>query len=151
MESLSQVAVDLGDRQIAGVPRQAFSQDLELLGVAGAGPGPHGVVKREVVKSHWAKALAGEDSSQKKWVDSTPPDMPYNRNMFRGTPSSIVYSTLQSALAWVFLRDHPILRLAYFAALTLFLWLNRLGDVCTLLVLGQLGEAIKEVSRGRNP
>jgi hypothetical protein len=77
--------------------------------------------------------------------------MLYNRYMSKGTPSSIVYSTLQSALAWCFLRDHPILRLAYFAALTLFLWLNRLGDVCTLLALGQFAEALKELSRARKP
>jgi len=69
--------------------------------------------------------------------------------MHPSTPSSIVYGTLCSALAWVFLRDHPILRLAYLAALTLFLWMNRLGDVCTLVVLGQFAEAVKEFSRSR--
>jgi hypothetical protein len=74
----------------------------------------------------------------------TPLQSSYNPNMFTGTPSSIVYSTLRSALVWCVLRDHRILRLAFLAALTLSLWLNRLGLVCTLLVLGHLGEAIKE-------
>lgn len=77
------------------------------------------------------------------WV-STPLRMHYNPHMLKGTPSSIVYGTLYSALAWVSLRDWQILRLAFLAALTAALWLNRLGLVCTLLVLGQLGEALKE-------
>lgn len=75
---------------------------------------------------------------------ATPTHMRYNPHMRQSTPSSIGYSTVKRALAWVFLREHPILRLAFFAALTTALWLNRLGAVCTLLVLGQLGEAIKE-------
>ena len=70
--------------------------------------------------------------------------MRYNPHMRPSTPSSIGYSTLKSALAWVFLRDHRILRLAFLAALTTALWLNRVGAVCTLLVLGHLSEAIKE-------
>ncbi len=74
----------------------------------------------------------------------TPLQSSYNPNMLTGTPSSIVYSTLRSALVWCVLRDHRILRLAFLAALTLSLWLNRLGLVCTLLVLGHLGDAIKE-------
>lgn len=74
----------------------------------------------------------------------TPPGNRYNQLMSKGTPSSIVYSTLRSALVWCVLQDHRILRLAFLAALTLSLWLNRLGLVCTLLVLGHLGEAIKE-------
>ncbi len=71
--------------------------------------------------------------------------------MAKSTPSSIVYGTVAGALAWVFSRDFTILRTAYLACLTAALWLNRTGLVCTLLVLGQLGEALKEVSRGRNP
>lgn len=81
----------------------------------------------------------------------TPRRMRYDRHLLPSTPSSIVYGTLRSALAWVFLREHKILRLAFLAALTTALWLNRMGLVCTLLVLGHLGEALKEVSRGRNP
>ena len=76
---------------------------------------------------------------------STPPNNRYNQQMSKSTPSSIVYSTLRSALVWCVLRDHRILRLAFLAALTTALWLNRLGLVCTLLVLGHLGEAIKEL------
>lgn len=82
--------------------------------------------------------------SPKAGAMETPQRIPYNPQMLTGTPSSIVYSTLRSALVWCVLRDHRILRLAFLAALTTALWLNRLGLVCTLLVLGHLGEAIKE-------
>ena len=75
---------------------------------------------------------------------STPLGMQYNPHMLSGTPSSIVYGTLRSALVWCVLGEHKIVRLAFLAALTAALWLNRLGLVCTLLVLGHLGEALKE-------
>ena len=80
----------------------------------------------------------------------TPLGNRYNPQMLARTPSSIGYSTLLSALAWA-AGEHKILRLAFLAALTSALWLNRLGVVCTLLVLGHVGEALKDVSRGRNP
>lgn len=83
--------------------------------------------------------------SPKTGVFCTPPSNRYNPHMLPRTPSSIVYGTLRSALVRYVVGDHPILRLAFFAALTAFLWLNRLGLVCTLLVLGHLGEAIKEL------
>ena len=80
----------------------------------------------------------------------TPLGNRYNPQMLTRTPSSIGYSTLTGALAWA-LGDHKILRLAFLAALTSALWLNRLGVVCTLLVLGQLGGSLKDVFRGRTP
>lgn len=70
--------------------------------------------------------------------------------MLTRTPSSIGYGTLAGALAWA-MGDHKILRLVYLTALTSALWLNRLGVVCTLLVLGHFGESLKEVFRGRTP
>ena len=80
----------------------------------------------------------------------TPLSNRYNPQMLTSTPSSIGYSTVLSALAWV-AGEHKILRLAFLAALTAALWLNRLGVVCTLLVLGHVGESLKDVSRGRTP
>ena len=77
----------------------------------------------------------------------TPPGSRYNPDMLTRTPSSIGYGTLSGVL----LGDHKILRLAYLAALTCALFLNRSGVVLTLLVLGQLGGPIKEVFRGRTP
>jgi hypothetical protein len=145
MESLSQVAVDVGNGQLADLPRQSLGQHAELLCVAGTGPGLHGVVNGEVVNEHGKAPRKWRVFFPKTGAFSTPLQSSYNPNMFTGTPSSIVYSTLRSALVWCVLRDHRILRLAFLAALTTALWLNRLGLVCTLLVLGHLGEAIKEL------
>ena len=145
MESLSQVAVNVGDGQFADLPRQPLGQHAELLGVARTGPGLHGVVNSEVVKQHGKAPQWWRVFFPMTEVFSTPLQSSYNPNMFTGTPSSIVYGTLRSALVWCVLRDHRILRLAFLAALTTALWLNRLGLVCTLLVLGHLGEAIKEL------
>ena len=80
----------------------------------------------------------------------TPLGNRYNPKMLTRTPSSIVYGTLSGALAWA-AGEHKILRLAFLAALTVALFLNRSGVVLTLLVLGQLGGPIKEVFRGRTP
>ena len=80
----------------------------------------------------------------------TPLGNRYTPNMLTRTPSSIGYGTLLSALAWA-AGEHKILRLAFLAALTSALWLNRLGVVCTLLVLGHFGESIKDEFRGRTP
>jgi hypothetical protein len=144
MESLSQVAVDVGNGQFTDLPWQSLRQYAELLCVPGTGPGLHCVVNGEVVQQH--------GKPPQRWLNffpmgeafSTPPGNRYNQHMSKSTPSSIVYSTLRSALVWCVLRDHRILRLAFLAVLTTALWLNRLGLVCTLLVLGHLGEAIKE-------
>jgi len=145
MESLSQVAVDVGNGQFTDLPRQSFGQDAKLFRVPGGSPGLHGVVKGEVVKQHGKAPQWWQVFFPMTEVFSTPLQSSYNPNMFTGTPSSIVYGTLRSALVWCVLRDHRILRLAFLAALTTALWLNRLGLVCTLLVLGHLGEAIKEL------
>jgi len=78
-------------------------------------------------------------------VPSTPQRNRYNPGMLTGTRSSIVYRTLRSAVAWVFLADHPILRAVFCAALIALAWLNRLGMFCVLLALGHLAQAIKEL------
>lgn len=145
MESLSQVAVNIFDGQFTDLPRQSLGQHAELLCVSGTGPSLHCVVNGEVVNQHvsiplWRRVLSPNVSALK-----TPQSNRYNPIMSKGTPSSIVYGTLRSALVWCVLGDHRILRLAFLAALTTALWLNRLGLVCTLLVLGHLGEAIKEL------
>ena len=144
MESLSQVAVDVGNGQFADLPWQSLRQYAELLCVPGGSPGLHGVVNGEVVKQHGKAPQGWRVFFPKAEAMETPQRIPYNPQMLTGTPSSIVYSTLRRALVWCVLRDHRIVRLAFLAALTLSLWLNRLGLVCTLLVLGHLGEAIKE-------
>jgi len=51
--------------------------------------------------------------------------------------SSGVYRRVYDAVAWVVLGEHPILRALFWAAITIALWLNRLGLVCVLLALGQ--------------
>jgi hypothetical protein len=144
MESLSQVAVDVGNGQFADLPRQSLRQHAELLCVAGTGPAFDRVVNGEVVKQHGKLPQWWRNFLPKVSALKTPLRNRYNPNMSKSTPSSIVYGTLRSALVWCVLGDHRILRLAFLAALTLSLWLNRLGLVCTLLVLGHLGEAIKE-------
>jgi len=58
---------------------------------------------------------------------------------------------LYSLVTWALARDWRILRAAYLAALTAAIWIDRLGLVCILLVLGQLGEALTELSRARKP
>jgi hypothetical protein len=145
MESLSQVAVDVGNGQFTDLPWQSLRQYAKLLRVPGGSPGLHGVVKCEVVKQHGKAPQGWRVFFPMAEAFPTPPGNRYNQLMSKGTPSSIVYSTLRSALVWCVLRDHRILRLAFLAALTTALWLNRLGLVCTLLVLGHLGEAIKEL------
>jgi hypothetical protein len=122
---------------------------LELLNVTGTGPNLHGVVKSELGESHGGASCGGVLSPDGRGME-TPLGNRYNPQMLTRTPSSIGYGTLSGALAWA-AGEHKILRLAFLAALTSALWLNRLGVVCTLLVLGQLGEALKDVSRGRNP
>lgn len=149
MESLSQVAVNFLDGQVGGGPGQPLGQHPELLNVAGTGPNLHGVVKGELGEMHGGVFLWGNLSPDRR-VFETPLGNRYNPKMLTRTPSSIGYSTLTGALAWA-LGDHKILRLAFLAALTSALWLNRLGVVCTLLVLGQLGGSLKEVFRGRTP
>lgn len=146
MESRSQVAVNVLDGQVRGGPGQPLGQHPELLNVAGTGPNLHGVVKGELGQMHGGAFLEGNLSPDGRGVE--PPR--YNPDMLTRTPSSIGYGTLAGALAWA-LGDHKILRLAFLAALTSALWLNRLGVVCTLLVLGQLGGSLKEVFRGRTP
>ena len=143
MESLSQVAVNVLDGQVGRGPGQSLGQDSELLNVAGTGPNLHGVVKGELGQMHGGAFLEGNLSPDGRGVE--PPR--YNPDMLTRTPSSIGYGTLTGVL----LGDHKILRLAYLAALTCALFLNRSGVVLTLLVLGQLGGPIKEVFRGRTP
>ena len=150
MESLSQVAVNVLDGQVGGGPGQPLGEDLELLHVAGAGPDLHGIDKGVLGERHGSGAFSGGDLSPDRRGVETPLGNRYNPQMLTRTPSSIGYSTLTGALAWA-LGDHKILRLAFLAALTSALWLNRLGVVCTLLVLGQLGGSLKEVFRGRTP
>jgi len=149
MQSLSQIAVDAADGQVSGSPGESPGQDLELLNVAGTGPNFHGVGKGEFGELH-SSAFSGGDLSPDKRVLETPPGNRYNPQMLTSTPSSIGYGTALSALAWV-AGEHRILRLAFLAALTAALWLNRLGVVCTLLVLGHVGESIKDEFRGRTP
>ena len=149
MESLSQVAVNVLDGQVGGGPGQPLGQHPELLNVAGTGPNLHGVVKGELGQMHGGAFSGGDLSPDRRGVE-TPLGNRYNPQMLTRTPSSIGYSTLTGALAWA-LGDHKILRLAFLAALTSALWLNRLGVVCTLLVLGQLGGSLKDVFRGRTP
>ena len=149
MESLSQVDVDAADGQVSGGPGESPGQDLELLNVAGTGPNFHGVGKSEFGELH-VGAFSGGDLSPDKRVLETPLGNRYNPKMLTRTPSSIGYGTVLSALAWV-AGEHRILRLVYLTALTSALWLNRLGVVCTLLVLGHFGESIKDGFRGRTP
>lgn len=149
MESLSQVAVNVLDGQVRGGPGQSLCQDSELLNVSGTGTNFHGVVKGELGECDGGSSFGGVLSPDARGVE-TPLGNRYNPQMLTRTPSSIGYSTLTGALAWA-LGDHRILRLAFLAALTSALWLNRLGVVCTLLVLGQLGGSLKEVFRGRTP
>lgn len=145
MEGFGQVAVNVFDGQLIDVPWQSLGQHPELLGVSGAGPDLYGVVKGKLVDGHLRNLHWGREFSPNWGLVSTRPSNRYNPHMTPRTPSSIVYGTLRSALVRYVVGDHPILRLAFFAALTAFLWLNRLGLVCTLLVLGHLGEAIKEL------
>ena len=149
MESLSQVAVDVLDGQVRGGPGQALSQHPELLNVSGAGPNFHGVVKGELGECDGGSSFGGVLSPDARGVE-TPLGNRYNPQMLTRTPSSIGYGTLAGALAWA-LGDHKILRLAYLAALTFAMFLNRSGVVLTLLVLGQLGGPLKDVFRGRTP
>lgn len=151
MESLGQITVDGLDRQVADLPGQSLAQHSELFDVAWASTDALCVVKGVGKNGHGVGAPVGEVLSPEEGSFDTPPNMPYNPAMPTSTPSSIVYGTLRSALTWVLFREHRILRPVFLAALTTALWLNRLGIVCTLLVLGQVGEAIKEVSRGRTP
>ena len=146
MESLSQVAVNVLDGQVGSRPGQPLGQNPELLNVAGASPNLHRVVKSELGESHGGASFGGDLSPDRRGVE-TPLGNRYNPNMLTRTPSSIVYGTLTGALA----GEHKILRLAFLAALTVALFLNRSGVVLTLLVLGQLGGPIKEVFRGRTP
>jgi hypothetical protein len=67
-------------------------------------------------------------------VDSTPQ---------RRARSSVVYAWL----AGVFSRDYPILRTAYLAGLTTFIFLRWSGFALTLLALGQLGDFIAAYRR----
>jgi hypothetical protein len=60
-------------------------------------------------------------------------------------------SALFALVTWALARDWWILRALWLAALTAAIWLNTLGLVCTLLVLGQLAEALTELSRARRP
>jgi hypothetical protein len=69
-----------------------------------------------------------------KKVDSTP----HNR-----ARSSVVYAWL----AGVFSQDYPILRTAYLAGLTTFIFLRWSGLALTLLALGQLGDFIAAYRR----
>ena len=149
MESLSQVAVNVLDGQVGGGPGQPLGQHPELLNVAGARPNFHGVVKGKLGEMHGGASCGGDLSPDGRGVE-TPLGNRYNPQMLTRTPSSIGYGTLAGALAWA-LGDHKILRLAFLAALTSALWLNRLGVVCTLLVLGHFGESLKDVFRGRTP
>lgn len=149
MESLSQVAVNVLDGQVRGGPGQPLGQHLELLNVSGTGTNLHRVVKGELGECDGGSSFGGVLSPDARGVE-TPLGNRYNPQMLTRTPSSIGYGTLAGALAWA-LGDHKILRLAYLAALTVALFLNRSGVVLTLLVLGQLGGPIKEVFRGRTP
>ena len=149
MESLSQVAVDALDGQVGSRPRQSLGQDPELLNVSGTGTNFHGVVKCELSECDGGSSFGGVLSPYARGM-GTPLVNRYNRKMLTRTPSSIGYGTLAGALAWA-MGDHKILRLVYLTALTSALWLNRLGVVCTLLVLGHFGESLKEVFRGRTP
>ena len=149
MESLSQVAVNVLDGQVRGGPGQPLGQHPELLNVSGTGTNLHGVVKGELGECDGGSSFGGVLSPDARGVE-TPLGNRYNPQMLTRTPSSIGYSTLTGALAWA-LGDHRILRLVYLTALTSALWLNRLGTVCTLLVLGHFGESLKDVFRGRTP
>ena len=148
MESLSQVDVDAADSQVSGSPGKSLGQDLELLNVAWASPNFHCVGKSELGESHGGASCGGVLSPDGRGME-TPLGNRYNP-MLTSTPSSIGYGTVLSALAWV-AGEHRILRLVYLTALTAALWLNRLGVVCTLLVLGHFGESIKDEFRGRTP
>jgi hypothetical protein len=80
----------------------------------------------------------GEEISPSSAKVSTASHNRYNRTSGECARSSGVYDIVWGAVAWVLFGEHPILRAAYWVAITVALWLNRLGLACVLLALGQL-------------
>jgi hypothetical protein len=136
MESVGQVLVNLLGCKVGGGPVEPPAQDGHLVDVPVAGSYAAAVGNGKLGKGHWSDLSRLEISACKRMDYAT------SRSSAR---SSGVYSTLYGVVAWGVLRDHKILRLAFLAALTTALWLNRMGLVCTLLVLGQFGESLREL------
>lgn len=131
-QRVGEVGVYLGHGQIGDRPVKASDEDGQLPLVAQRGPDMTAVQFDKLQEAHGVALTAGKIPISK--VVSTPQ---------RRARSSVVYAWL----AGVFSRDYPILRTAYLAGLTTFIFLRWSGLALTLLALGQLGDFIAAYRR----
>jgi hypothetical protein len=131
-QRFGEVGVDLGHGQIGDRPVKASDEDGQLPLVAQRGADMTAVQFDKLQQAHGVALREGKISIPE--VVSTPQ---------RRARSSVVYAWL----AGVFSRDYPILRTAYLAGLTTFIFLRWSGFALTLLALGQLGDFIAAYRR----
>lgn len=142
-QGIGQVIVNQVWRKVLGLPRQAATEDFQLLQVAGATPDTGAVLSGEFKDHHGGTCSRIMPLS---WRVASRWNRRHNRH--GQNPGQLAQLTRLLGV-WLFACRHPILRGAWLAVLAALIWLSRAGDILLLLSLGQFRKAFLEARRPR--